>query len=205
MGFVIAVIVIVVIAITMYSLKQLNEKTSGIYRQLAAKKNGRVAKMPYVKAIPALEIPVEEGKVFFNIAPKKINFVVISPELKNYIHLWVAEAKKVGAFKLGDPEFDQRFNIWKGPEDKEVLKSKFDQNCRQALLNLKQEVLKKAKNIWIELIHVKPQDNTFSIKIENYLLTKKGMTIEPEKIEVYEAILDKCIKAYEAFKQSAKK
>lgn len=205
MGFLIAIVVLVIIITTIYSVKQLNEKTTKVYKQLADRKNGKVASMPYAKVMPALEISVEGDKAYFNITPKQINFAVVSPELKDYIHLWVAEAKKIGSFKLGDPEFDQKFNIWQGPEDKEVLKNKFDQNCRKTLLNLKQEVSKKAKNIWVELIHVKPRDDVFSIKIENFLLTKKGMSIEPEKIEVYEAILDKFIEAYKAFKQSGRK
>lgn len=188
------------------SNRRLYETTSRIYQQLAGPVNGRVTQMPRVLGrMTALAIPVQDGQAFFHILDKEISFYVHSPELKNCMTLWINDnmRKTLGSYKSGDPEFDSVFSIYKGPADRKEILERFDRDCRLSMLQLKEQVLKHARNIWVELIHVRPRDDIFTIRINNFLMTKKGMTWHPEDISVYQDILDRSLQIYLAFKISA--
>ncbi|RQD76924.1 hypothetical protein [Desulfonatronospira sp. MSAO_Bac3] len=189
-----------------HSNRRLYETTSHIYQQLAGPANGRVTQMPRVLGkMTALELPVHDGQAFLHILDKEVSFYVHSPELKNCMPLWINDnmRKTLGSCKSGDPDFDRVFSVYKGPDDREKLLEKFDRDCRLAMLQLKEQALKHARNIWVELIHVRPRDDIFIIRINNFLLTRRGMTRYPEDISVYRDLLDRSMQVYLAFRRSA--
>ncbi len=205
-AFSVAALVALLIFATIRTNCRLHETTERIYQQLAGPVNGKVSQMPPILGrMTALEVPVQGGKAFYHILDKQISFYVQSPELKNCMHLWINDnmRKTLGSYKSGDPDFDRVFSIYKGPGDTDIFLEMFDQNCRRAMLQLKAKATEDVVNIWIELIHVRPRDDIFSIKINNFLLPKMGMTWHPYDISVYKDLLDKSMEVWLSFRQSA--
>ncbi len=199
--------VVVLVAGGIVSQKKVYDETLKVYRKIGEKRNGKISRLPFkLGALDSLEIPIEGGSLYFNIAPKGINFFAVSPQLENYMPFWIVDAKTIrpGSFKIGNPEFDQKFRVWKGPKEQGLLQSKFNQDCQKALLDVKEEVVKRAVNIFVELIHTTPRTDTLSLKIDNYLINTMPFKAELDDLSRYEAILDKCIKVYQAFRQSGR-
>lgn len=203
--FIFIALVFMIIIASIVSQKRFHEETLSIYHQLAEKRNGRISKLPFkLGAMDSLEIPIEGGKAYLIILSKEINFFVVSSDLRECILLWIKDAKTIspGSIKLGNAPFDKMFRIWRGPREIEVIQNTFNTNCQQSLLALKEEVTKNAVNIFIELIHTKPRDDTLTIKMDNYLVKRRLFQVELDNLHTYLAILDKCIKVYEVFKRS---
>jgi hypothetical protein len=200
---IIVVAVVVIGGFTFLAFKDMKEKAEQVYFQIAARKNGTVSAMPFNPLLPALQISIGQDTAYLVILPKSIEFVVFSESLKSHSILWITDVKsrKLGSWKLGEPEFDRHFSIYKGPRDANEFNLQFSQICRQNLIELRQEVQRKAENIWVELIHIAPRNDIFSIKISNFLMARMGIKSTFEDPAVYESILDKCVQIYQGFRK----
>lgn len=185
--------------------RRLYLKTNRLYQDLAHIKGGQISTLPFpLGGLWAFAKPVDGGTAYLCILPKSIQFLVVSPQLKESIPIWIKDSRTIspGSFQLGQKSFDAVFSIWKGPKDRELIQETLNEDCQKALLRLQEEAKRHAVNTFVELIHVKPREDTLSLKLDNYQIKRRFFQVELEPLSVYEKIFDVCMEVYEAFGDS---